>query len=74
MQKDRIKRLDPQAFSRFWPLCPDFVAELRRPTDRIHLLAKKMEEWLSNGAQLGWLIDPETRIGARRGPCRRIRA
>lgn len=61
VQKDRIKGLDPQAFSRFWPLCPDFVIELRSPTDRIRLLREKMEEWLGNGAQLGWLIDPETR-------------
>lgn len=59
--KDRIRGLDPEAFSRFWPVAPNFVIELRSPTDRIRTLREKMEEWLAAGAQLGWLIDPETR-------------
>jgi Uma2 family endonuclease len=59
--KHRIKDIDPAAFSRFWPVCPDFVIELRSQTDRIRVLRDKMEEWQSNGAQLGWLIDAETR-------------
>lgn len=59
--KQRIKDLDPAAFSRFWPVCPEFVIELRSPTDRIRALREKMEEWLANGAQLGWLIDAEAR-------------
>jgi Uma2 family endonuclease len=42
----------------FAPLCPDFVAELRSPTDRIKDLQEKMQEYLANGARLGWLIDP----------------
>jgi len=40
------------------PLCPDFVVELRSTTDRLKPLRKKMEEYMENGAQLGWLIDP----------------
>ena len=43
------------------PLCPDFVIELRSPTDRLPPLKEKMQEYLDNGAQLGWLIDPEQR-------------
>jgi Uma2 family endonuclease len=42
----------------FAPLCPDFVLELRSPSDRVKTLQKKMEEYLANGARLGWLIDP----------------
>ena len=43
---------------KFPPLCPDFVAELHSRTDSVKLLRAKMEEYITNGAQLGWLIDP----------------
>lgn len=42
----------------FPPLCPDFVMELRSPTDGLADLEAKMEEYRANGARLGWLIDP----------------
>jgi Uma2 family endonuclease len=42
----------------FPPLCPDFVVELRSPTDDLNDQQAKMDEYLANGAQLGWLIDP----------------
>lgn len=43
------------------PICPDFVAELRSPSDSLDALHAKMSEYLSNGARLGWLIDPDSR-------------
>ena len=39
--------------------CPDFVIELRSSTDRLKTLRTKMENWIGNGAQLAWLIDPQ---------------
>jgi Uma2 family endonuclease len=42
----------------FPPLCPDFVVELRSHTDSLRVLQEKMQEYMDNGAQLGWLIDP----------------
>jgi len=42
-------------------LCPDFVLELRSPTDRLAVVQAKMQEYLANGARLGWLLDPEHR-------------
>jgi Uma2 family endonuclease len=42
----------------FPPLCPDFVVELRSRSDSLNTLKAKMQEYLDNGAQLGWLIDP----------------
>ena len=42
----------------FPDLCPDFVLELRPPNDTLASLQRKMEEYLQNGARLGWLIDP----------------
>lgn len=44
----------------FAPICPDFVVELRSPTDRLPVLLNKMTEYIANGASLGWLIDPST--------------
>ena len=59
--KHRIKDLDPATFSRYWPVCPNFVIELRSQSDRPRVIREKMSEWLANGAQLAWLIDPEVR-------------
>ncbi len=55
-----VRALPEASRSRFWHLCPDFVIEIRSATDRTRVLTAKMEEWIANGAQLGWLIDPET--------------
>jgi Uma2 family endonuclease len=41
--------------------CPEFVIELLSPTDRPKKVHEKMEEWLRNGVQLGWMIDPFSR-------------
>jgi Uma2 family endonuclease len=39
------------------------VIELRSTSDRLARLQGKMQEYLDNGAMLGWLIDPiETRV------------
>lgn len=61
VKKSRLAVLSPQQKKRFLPLCPDFVIELRSPTDSIKILQDKMQEYISNGADLGWLIDPETK-------------
>ncbi len=44
---------------RFAPICPDFILELRSPSDSLIELETKMEQWVANGAQVAWLIDPE---------------
>jgi Uma2 family endonuclease len=45
--------------NRFSPICPDFLIELRSKTDDLAVLEAKMAMWISNGAKLAWLIDPE---------------
>lgn len=55
---DRWNVLSKSQRKKFAPLCPDFVVELRSESDRLNRLKAKMEEYLSCGAQLGWLIDP----------------
>ena len=38
--------------------CPAFVAEVRTHIDDLRVLRLKMTEYVANGAQLAWLIDP----------------
>ncbi|MCC5602891.1 Uma2 family endonuclease [Nostoc favosum] len=42
---------------KFINLAPDFVIEIRSKNDSLAKLKAKMEEYISNGVQLGWLID-----------------
>ena len=50
----------------FSPIVPDFVIELVSPSDvknqRYEDLQVKMMEYLNNGVQLGWLIEPKSKI------------
>jgi Uma2 family endonuclease len=57
---ERWEALSPEDRKRFPPLCPDFVIELRSETDSLKELRAKMQEYRTNGALLGWLIDPQT--------------
>ncbi len=41
-----------------WRVCPDFVVELRSASDARSDQQAKMEMWISQGARLGWLVDP----------------
>jgi len=56
--RDRWSQLTPKEKKGFIPLCPDFIVELRSPTDTLDDLDAKMQEYIANGAELGWLIDP----------------
>ena len=61
IRHDRLTTLTAEQRKKFLPLCPDFVLELRSPTDSLSVLQDKMQEYMENGAQLGWLIDPVRR-------------
>ena len=56
--KKRWDRLTEEEKLTITPICPDFVIELRSISDRVSNLQEKMEEYISNGAKLGWLLDP----------------
>ena len=62
MRLDRWHALTREQQEGIPPCCPDFVLELRSPSDRLSDLQSKMEEYLTNGAHLGWLIDPIERV------------
>ncbi|MGF1936516.1 MAG: Uma2 family endonuclease [Nostoc sp. ChiQUE02] len=54
---ERWNALTPEQQEKFAPICPDFIVELRSRTDSLKELQEKMQEYIENGAQLGWLID-----------------
>ncbi len=61
LRRERWTALPTAQRERFPVICPDFVVEVSSPTDRLADLQAKMEEYIANGAQLGWLIVPESR-------------
>ena len=61
VRKTRLRKLPVRHRHKFAPMCPDFVAELRSPSDHLATLKAKMQEYIENGAQLGWLLDPKRR-------------
>ena len=61
ISRTKLAKLNVSELKGFWHLCPEFVIELRSPHDRLRKLRAKMSEWIEAGAELAWLIDPETR-------------
>lgn len=59
--KSRWDAIPPAEREKFPPVCPDFVVELLSPSDNLEETKLKMEEYIANGARLGWLIDPKSR-------------
>ena len=57
VSNERLASVTPEQRSKFLPLCPDFVIELRSPTDRLAKLQDKMAEFMANDMEFGWLID-----------------
>jgi Uma2 family endonuclease len=54
---ERWDVLSQEQKEQFAPICPDFVIEIRSKSDDIKYLKDKMDEYIVNGTQLGWLID-----------------
>jgi Uma2 family endonuclease len=59
IEKSRWDALTPEQQRKFPPICPDFVLELRSPSDNLQMIQQKMQEYLDSGIKLGWLINPE---------------
>ena len=54
----RLNQFTAEERSKFLPICPEFVIELRSASDRLTDVQAKMQEYIANGARLGLLIDP----------------
>jgi Uma2 family endonuclease len=61
IRSERWNALTDEQKASFAPICPDFVIELRSASDRLTTLQDKMQEYIDNGALLGFLIDRKER-------------
>jgi Uma2 family endonuclease len=59
---ERWNALSPAQQAKYAEICPDFVIEVRSEEDRLPAVQKRMVFWLANGAELGWLIDPQRKV------------
>lgn len=60
LKREKWDALTPEEKESFAPVCPDFVVEFLTLDDSLNRLRAKMQEYIDNGARLGWLIDLET--------------
>ena len=58
---ERWNAIPPEQQVKFAPICPDFVVELRSPSDNLQPLKDKLQEYIDNGTSLGLLIDRKNR-------------
>ena len=59
VELSRWQALTPEQRRKFPPIAPDFVIELRSPTDDLELLRAKMQEYMDAGVRLGWMLNPQ---------------
>lgn len=57
-----MERINSFSKEKFPPITPDFVLELMSPTDTRKETQAKMQEYIENGARLGWLLDRRKNI------------
>jgi Uma2 family endonuclease len=59
IRQDRWNTLSPAEKKQFAPVVPDFIMEMRSPSDRLQPIQEKIAEFMACGCRLAWLIDPE---------------
>lgn len=52
-------KLTKEQKMKFAPVCPEFIVEVKSPSDSLKELKNKMTECMANGVELAWLIDIE---------------
>lgn len=57
VRQSRWDALTPEQRRKILPICPNIVLELRSQSDRLNDCFEKMDDWMANGCQLGWLVD-----------------
>jgi Uma2 family endonuclease len=61
IRQDRWDALTLEQKEKFPPICPDFAIELMSPSDTLKTVQAKMQEYVDNGLQLGWLLNQKDR-------------
>lgn len=62
ISNERIESIPDIEYEKFAHVCPEFVIELLSPSDSLPQVQRKMQEWVENGAEVAWLIDPFERV------------
>lgn len=57
---ERWNSLTEDEQERFPPIAPDFVVELMSASDTLKKAQEKMHEYIENGVQMAWLIQPSS--------------
>lgn len=60
LSQAKWEQLTPEQRRKFPPVCPEFMVEVKSPSNDIKMLQAKMADYLTNGMQLGFLLDVET--------------
>jgi Uma2 family endonuclease len=59
IRRERLPKPLPQAFCN---VAPDLVVEVISPNDAYSALREKVDEWLSAGVLVVWVVDPQRRV------------
>jgi Uma2 family endonuclease len=59
VSNERLAQVSKAEKRKFPRIVPEFVAEVLSPSDSLRGAKKKMQCWMSNGVELGWLIDAD---------------
>ena len=62
LSREKWNKLSADDKDKFAPVCPEFVIEVRSKSDSLSELQLKMKNWIKNGAELAWLIDPRDEV------------
>ena len=62
VSKERLAQLSRAQRRQFLRVIPEFIVEVMSPSDRLADARQKMQNWMANGVELGWLIDGDARI------------
>ena len=54
-----IDEIPAEMRKKFFPACPEFIVEVKSPSDTVADLKEKMVEWIENGCELAWLVNPD---------------
>ncbi len=57
LSQGKWAQLTPEQRRRFPPVCPEFMMEIKSPSDDLTALQAKMENYVANGVLLGFLLD-----------------
>jgi Uma2 family endonuclease len=59
IRRERLPKPLPEAFCE---VAPDLVVEVISPNDAYSALREKVDEWLSAGVLVVWVVDPQRRV------------